>query len=534
MRDDLTVNAVWTGGKNPWVITFVVTIATFMEMLDTSVANVALPHMAGSLSVSQDETSWVLTSYLVANAVMLPVSGWISGRIGRKRYYMLSVALFTLSSLSCGLSDSIEWLVFSRLLQGLGGGGLAPTEQAILADTFPAEKRGMAMAMYGMAIVLAPAIGPTVGGVITDHYSWRWIFLINVPVGLVSLYMTQRWVSDPPHFVRQRDRSPVDYVGLLLLVVGLVCLELGLSTGEKEDWLNSAAIRAYFGVACVALVAFAAWEVRQAAPIVDVRSLRDPGFAAINLMMLCTGVVLYGTTLLLPQYVQRVMHYTAQQAGAVLSPGGLVVMILMPVVGKLVARKDPRWLVCFGFAWTSFALFYMSRHLYPAIDLRTAIGLRCLQTIGIAFLFVPINTLAYEGVPMERRRAVASIVNLSRNMGGELGIALVTSFVTRRSQVEQEHLSAQLSAADPRVSSALQQLGSVLERSGYAAHDALMQAQALLYQRVLSESITLATLEALRVIAVLTACMVPLAYLARRTGFGAGVYGVSRTGTRTG
>jgi DHA2 family multidrug resistance protein len=518
MQSASTNAEVWTGGKNPWVIAVVVTIATFMEMLDSSIANVALPQMAGNLSVTYDRTTWVITSYLVTNAIVLPISGWLATKIGRKRYYMFSVVLFTLSSLLCGFAPSLEWLVFFRLLQGIGGGGLAPTEQSILADTFPESKRGMAMALYGMAIITAPAIGPTVGGIITDHASWRWLFLINVPVGAMSLVLTQHYVSDPPHMkVKQAATGAVDYVGLGLLTVALGCLELTLSRGQEEDWFHSHEITLYAFTSAVTFVSFVFWEWQQESPIVEVRLFKLPGFAAVNLMMMCIAVVLYATTILLPQYTQSVMRYTAQQAGAVLSPGGLVVILLMPFVGGLTAKADARILVAFGFTVTSLSLFYMAHHLYPGIDMSSAIIMRCCQTVGVAFLFVPINTLSYNGVPLAQRHAVSSIVNLSRNIGGELGVAFVTTLIARRTQVHQAQLGEHVMNDLPGVRAALGALTNTLQRSGAAGQEALHKAQALIYQRLQVESMTLSTLDALYILGICAACMVPLVCMVRRS-----------------
>src|SRR5438477_127651 len=340
----------FTAGFNPWVIALTVTMATFMEVLDTAIANVSLPHIAGSLSVGQDESTWVLTSYLVSNAIILPVSGWLATRFGRKRFYMSCVALFTISSFLCGIAPNLASLIFFRVLQGLGGGGLAPSEQAILADTFPPAKRGMAFAVYGMAVVLAPAIGPTLGGFITDTYSWRWVFFINVPVGVLSLLLSSRVVQDPPHLAEMRKRvGPVDYVGLGLIAVGLGSLEVVLDTGQEKDWFASHAIVFYAVVATVALLAFVVWEWRHEHPIVEVRMFRDRNFAVSNLMMLVLGIALYGSTVLLPQYVQVWMGWSAQDAGMALSPGGVTVICLLPLVGRLVSKVDARYLIAFGF-----------------------------------------------------------------------------------------------------------------------------------------------------------------------------------------
>src|SRR5438094_8642523 len=305
----------FTGGYNPWVVALVVTLATFMEVLDTSIANVSLPHIAGSLSVSQDESTWVLTSYLMSNAGVLPVSGWFATRFGRKRFYMTCVVMFTASSFLCGIAPSLGWLIFFRILQGLGGGGLGPSEQAILADTFPPAKRGMAFAVYGMAVVLAPAIGPTLGGFITDHYSWRWVFFINVPVGIASMLLSSRILVDPPHLVEAKKRvGPIDGVGLGLIAVVLGALEYVLDKGQEEDWFHSHTIVVFATVAAVSLVSFVFWEWRQEHPVVEVRLFKSATFAVSNLMMLVLGMALYGSTVLLPQYLQVWMGYSAQDA----------------------------------------------------------------------------------------------------------------------------------------------------------------------------------------------------------------------------
>lgn len=512
----------WTGGHNPWVIALVVTMATFMEILDTSIANVSLPHIAGSLSVSQEESTWILTSYLVSNAVVLPISGWMANRIGRKRFYMTCVMLFTGSSFLCGIAPSLNTLIFFRVLQGVGGGGLGPSEQAILADTFPPQKRGMAFAVYGMAVVLAPAIGPTLGGFITDRYSWRWIFFINVPVGITSLLLTSRVVTDPPHVQAARARrEPVDFVGLILIAIGLAALEVVLDKGQEDNWFESPFITIFSIVSAVALVSFVLWERRHRAPIVDVNMFRDPSFASANFMMLILGAALFGSTVLLPQYLQVLMGYSAEQAGMVLSPGGFVVIVLLPLVGGLVSRVDARLLIGFGFMTLSIAMFYMTGHLYQGIDFRTAVQLRAFQSVGLAFLFVPINTLIYAGIPPQKNNAVSGIVNLARNMGGDIGIAFVTTFIARRSQMHQLRLTSHTSHYDPGFGAALAAVTRRLEHAGISAAAAAHKALAVVYEQMLGQAVTLAYLDAIRVLAIATALMVPLLFLTRQPKPGA-------------
>lgn len=508
----------FTGGHNPWVVALTVTMATFMEVLDTSIANVSLPHIAGNLSVSQDESTWVLTSYLVSNAIVLPVSGWFATRIGRKRFYMTCVALFTASSFLCGIAPNLGALVFFRVLQGVGGGGLAPSEQAILADTFPPSRRGMAFAVYGMAVVLAPAIGPTLGGFITDHFSWRWVFFINIPVGLLSLLLSNRVVVDPPRLLEARKRSGgIDYVGFGLVAIGLGALEYVLDKGQEDDWFASRAIVAFSAVSLVALISFVIWEWRQEHPVVDVRLFASKSFATANLMMLVLGMALFGSTVLLPQYLQVWMGYSAQQAGMALSPGAVVVILLLPLVGRLVSRVDGRWLIAFGFTSLSLALFHMAHTLYPGIDFSTAVWLRIYQSVGLAFLFVPINTVAYAGVPPSKNNAVSGIVNLSRNMGGDIGIALVTTLIARRSQVHQANLAARLDPGSGILQERLAGVARALERAGSSSVEAARQAYGFVYRQLALQAQTLAYLDVLFVLACFAAVMVPLVFLTRRT-----------------
>jgi len=511
----------FTGGFNPWVVALTVTLATFMEVLDTSIANVSLPHIAGSLSVGQDESTWVLTSYLMSNAVILPVSGWLATRFGRKRFYMTCVTLFTISSFLCGIAPNLASLIFFRVLQGLGGGGLAPSEQAILADTFPPAKRGMAFAVYGMAVVLAPAIGPTLGGFITDTYSWRWVFFINVPVGIVSLVLSSRVVRDPPHLAEMRKRvGPVDYVGLGLIALGLGSLEVVLDTGQQKDWFASRTITLYAATAAVALTTFVIWEWRHRHPVVEVRMFRDRNFAVSNLMMLVLGMALYGSTVLLPQYVQVWMGWSAQDAGMALSPGGLTVICLLPLVGRLVSRVDARYLIAFGFTTISVALYHMSRTIYPGMDFHTAMMLRIYQSVGLAFLFVPINTIAYAGVPPSKSNQVSGILNLSRNMGGDIGIAMVTTLIARRSQWHQANLVANVRPGEPLLLERLQGIAQSLQHAGVSAAQSTKLATAAIYRQVIQQAQTLAYLDVLFVLACFTAVMVPLVLLTRRAARG--------------
>src|SRR5215472_13348971 len=398
-----------------------------MEVLDTSIANVALPHMAGSLGASQEEATWVLTSYLVSSAIVLPISGWLSNRFGRKRFYMTCVALFTVCSLLCGMAQSLATLVIARVLQGLGGGGLAPSEQAILADTFPVEKRGQAFAVYGMAVVFAPAIGPTLGGWITDNFNWHWIFFINLPVGLLSLYLSNRNVEDPPHLIARKKaahESKVDFMGLGLVALGVGLLEFTLDKGQEKDWFSDIGIRITFFTA-----------------IVDLKLLKNRNFGTAVFLQLILGMVLFGSTVLIPQYLQSLLGYTAEQAGMVLSPAGFVMMIMMAVSGRLLGKADPRLITSLGYLYTAFAIFNLTR-----LDLTTSFGTvtlwRMIQVVGLPFIFIPISTLNYVGVPLSKTNQISSLSNFARNLGGSAGTALLTTYISRAAQVHQANLAA--------------------------------------------------------------------------------------------
>ncbi len=513
--------SAWKPRFNPWIIALTVTLATFMEVLDSSIANVALPHIAGGLSAGQDESTWVLTSYLVSNAIVLPMSGWLTSVIGRKRFYMTCVALFTISSVLCGLAPSLPLLIVFRILQGAGGGGMGPSEQAILADTFPPEKRGMAFSVYGMAVVVAPAIGPTLGGWITDNYDWRWIFFINVPVGILSLIMTNRVVEDPPHLRGKRGQKfSIDYIGLALLAVGIGFLQVVLDKGQEDDWFGSPFITTMSVVAAVSLVALAAWEWRQEHPIVDVKLLGQRNFGVACLMMLMLGVVLFGSTVLLPQYLQTVMGYTAEQAGKVLSPGGLAVIALLPLVGRLLGKIDARWLIAFGFLISAVALHHMT-NIYPGIDFRTAVEYRMFQSVGLAFLFVPITTASYVGVPPEKNNEVSGLTNLARNVGGGVGISLAQTLLARRAQFHQVHLVTHVTPYDAALRRMLDGLGHALVHRGVATVAATRHAYAVIYGMVQSQALTLAFVDVIWLLAIACGALTPLAFFMRRAKPGA-------------
>ncbi len=513
----------WAPKHNPWIIALTVTLATFMEVLDTSIANVALPHIAGNLSAGIDESTWVLSSYLVANAVILPISAWMAIQLGRKRFYMGCVVLFGLSSLLCGFAPNLGMLIFFRVLQGLGGGGLAPSEQAILADTFPPAKRGMAFAIYGMAVVMAPAIGPTLGGYITDNFNWRWIFFINVPVAIVSLLLTSRLVEDPPYLkAAKQTTGRVDWPGLGLLAVGIGAAQVVLDKGERDDWFSSGFINTFVITSVVCLVIALFWELHHENPVIDIRLFRNRNFLVSCVMMFMLGVALFGGTVLIPQLVQTLMGYTAEQAGEVLSPGAIVIILMLPFVGMMVGRLDPRKLIAVGWLLAAMAMFYMTATMSLGMTFREVILLRVYQMIGVAFLFVPIQTMCYVGIPPGKNNNVSGMTNLARNIGGSVGISVVTTLLARRGQFHQNRLAAHTSNFDPGFQAAVAGMAQALKASGVQATQATQMAYDRIYGALQAQASMLAYLDTIWIFAILAVLMVPLAFLMRRAKPGSG------------
>jgi len=516
-------------GYNPWLIAVVVSMATFMEVLDTSIANVSLPHIAGSVSATQDEATWVLTSYLVSNAIILPISGWLATVIGRKRFYMTCVALFAASSLLCGLAPNLPLLVFFRVLQGIGGGGLAPSEQAILTDTFPPQKRGMAFAVYGIAVVVAPAIGPTLGGWITDNFSWRWIFFINVPVGLLSLFLSNLVVVDPPELEARRKKLwktglNVDYIGFALVALGLGCLQVVLDKGQEDDWFGSRFITIFTVVSVISLVLCVIRELTTPHPIVDLPLMKDRTFLVSNIIMFMVGFILYGSTVLIPQFLQVLLGYTATDAGLAITPGGFVVMLMMPLVGTLVSKYPAKYLIMFGLAVSSASLYHMTSF-NLLIDYRTVAWARVFQATGLAFLFVPINTAAYAGLPREKSNNASALLNLARNIGGSFGISLVTTIIARRSQFHQSVLVDRFSTYNSAYGAMVANLGRRLGSTGGSGSVlGAEQARGVLNSMLLRQSSMLAYIDAFYVLSVSALVMIPLVMLMRsnKPGHGGG------------
>jgi DHA2 family multidrug resistance protein len=505
------------GTINPWVIAITVTLATFMEVLDTSIANVALPHISGSLSAGADESTWVLTSYLVSNAIVLPLSGWFSGLIGRKRFYMSCVALFTVSSFLCGLAPSLGVLVIFRILQGAGGGGLQPSEQAILNDTFSLEKRGMAFAVYGLAVVVAPTIGPWLGGWITDNFSWRWIFYINVPVGIISLILTNFLISDPPYMKKSNLKAGfrIDYIGIGLISLGLGSMQIILDKGQRDDWLSSGFIRSFFALMIFGIIGGIIWELRQKEPVVDLKMLKDRNFAISTMAMFFLGFVLYASTVLIPQMLQELLGYTAQLAGMALSPGGAVIMCMMPVVGILVSKVDTRILITFGCIVSASALFVMAGW-DLGLDYGHAVRARMLQSFGLAFLFIPINVAAFAYVPKEKTNMGTGIINLARNIGASVGIATVTTMLDRRTQFHQSRLTENANDYSAAYHNMLNGLQTKLVAAGSTAAHATAQAHGMIYNTIQRQAVMLSFIDNFKMLGVVFLAVIPVLLMMKK------------------
>ena len=514
---------VWQPRYNPWLIAVVVALAAFMEVLDTSIANVALPYIAGSLGASNDQSTWVLTSYLVSNAIILPISGWLAGRLGRKRFFMACLGIFTVSSLLCGIAPSLGLLLFFRVLQGAGGGGLQPMAQAILADTFPPEKRGLAFALYGITAIIAPTIGPTLGGWITFNYTWRWIFFINIPVGIATWLLVRRFVEDPPYLSKIKSAGiKLDYIGIALLTLGIGSLQVLLDKGQEDDWFGSRFITTLIIMATACLISLVIWEWFQKAPIIDVRMFKSFNFASANLMTFMLGILLFSALVLMPQFLQTLLGYTSELAGLALSAGGLVLLFEMPIVGQLTTKVQARYLIAFGWLGLSVAMFYSTTRIDLLMSFRAAVLLRIGQVIGLGFLFVPINLVAYIGVAPEKNNSVAGIVNFMRNIGSSVGTSLVTTLIARRSQFHQARLVQYARIDSPNFQNSANGLTQQLTHFGLSAPDAQMHAYARIYQSLQVQAGSLAYIDTFMVLSVAAAIMFFLTFALKKNDPGGG------------
>jgi MFS transporter, DHA2 family, multidrug resistance protein len=432
----------WRPRFNPWLIAVVVTLAAFMEILDTTIVNVALPYIAGSLSVSNDQATYALTSYLVANGIVLTISGWISDTIGRKRYFLICIAMFTVCSFLCGIASSLGQLVMFRLMQGFFGGGLQPNQQSIILDTFEPAKRGAAFGVTAIATIVAPVLGPTLGGYITDQTTWRWIFFVNIPVGAIAVLLNFILVEDPPWEKEKQKRRTrgIDYIGLSLITLGLGCLQIVMDRGEDDDWFGSKFIVTMAVLAFLGIAGAICWLLTAKKPIINLDVFKDRNFTTGCILIAAMGLILYASSVIIPQFAQQELGYNAYLSGLILSPGGVVVIILIPFVGQMMKRIQTRYLVMIGFSLMGVALVYSSG-LVPYIDFFTLVTMRSAQTAALAFLFVPISTITYLTLPMRMRSDGAALFSMFRNVAGSIGISGATALTTQRTQANQAHLS---------------------------------------------------------------------------------------------
>jgi DHA2 family multidrug resistance protein len=496
---------------NPWIVTIAVMLATFMEVLDTTVVNVSVPHIAGNVGATVDEGTWVVTSYLVSNAIILPMSGWLANRFGRRRILMTCVAGFTLTSLLCGLATSLDSLIFFRVLQGLTGGGLQPLAQAVLLETFPPRKHGTAMAAFGLGIILAPILGPTLGGYITDNYNWRWIFYLNLPVGVFSLFMMNAFVHDP-HYIGKHRNGSVDLWGIGFLALGFGMLQVVLDTGQKKDWFGSPQIRLWTFLCIFGLVAMVIRELTARDPVVDLRVLKNRTFSAGTLIMTMVGFVLYGSLMLLPIFLQTLLGYPALQSGLAVSPRGLGSLCAMPIVGQLTNRYDPRKLLLVGSlvgGWTMFSLSYLNLNagywdiFWPQV----------IQGSAMTFLFIPLMAVSMAGISREKLGNATSIYNLMRNIGGSFGIAAMNTFLARRSQVHQDQMVSHISAFDHNSQMMWRDLSGWFQLQGSNQVAAARKALGALYGMLQRQAMMLSFVEAFWVMGLIFLSMAPLLLL---------------------
>ncbi len=502
----------WKPAANPWLIAVTVTLAAFMEILDTTIVNVALPHIAGSLSASQDDATWTLTSYLVANGIVLPISGFLGKLIGRKRYFLICIASFTACSLMCGLSTSLPELIIFRLLQGFFGGGLQPNQQSIILDTFPPSMRSKAFSITAVATIVAPVLGPTLGGYLVDTYNWRWIFLINLPVGMLCFFGVLSLVEDPPwqkSALKTGEKLNIDWTGIGLITLGLGCLQVFLDRGEDDDWLSSPFIATMAVMAAVGLSTAVCWLLYAKKPVVDIRVLKDRNFALGCFAIFCMAFILYSSAVLIPQLAQRELGWTATWAGLVLSPGALMIVFLIPILGKLILpRVQTRYLIAFGFFSMGCAMVY-SHHLAPNIDFRTLTSMRMAQTFSLAFLFVPISTISFMTIPKRLNGDAASLYTMFRNIAGSIGISVATALITSRSQIRMAHLSQYMTPLYQPFNEALSQIRNGLQANGTSTSLAVP----LLYHNFTTQAAILAYEDVFAICSIMAFCVVPFAFM---------------------
>jgi DHA2 family multidrug resistance protein len=510
------------GKRNPWLIAAVISIATFMEVLDSSIANVALSHIAGALGANASESTWVLTSYLVASAVILPASAWLSGVLGRKRFYLLCVALFTASSFLCGIAPNLESLIAFRVLQGLGGGGMAPIEQSMLADTFPPEKRAQAFALYGVAVIVAPTLGPALGGYITDTWSWNWIFFINLPIGAIALVLVSWLVSEPEVLKRERRERlkgglKFDFFGFVLVALWLGCLEFVLDKGQENDWFASGTIRAFAAISFVSMLMLFPWEYTRKDPIVNVRLIFQRQFGGCLLAMLGVGAILYASTQVMPALVQSSFGYSATLAGLMLLPGGLAMAFLMPVSGQITKYVQPKFVIAGALVILSLALWHTT-NLAPDASFQYFAWSRVYHMVAMPFLFIPITSASYVGIPSQNTEQAASLMNIARNTGGSMGISLYTTLLAQHQQLHQSRLVESIYPSSIEYQNTLSQLTEYFLQRGSSRLDAQQQAIAFIGQQVSRQATLLSYIDMFAMLGTLAIILMAIVLILLRTG----------------
>ncbi|MGE5308550.1 MAG: DHA2 family efflux MFS transporter permease subunit, partial [Deltaproteobacteria bacterium] len=484
---------------NKWLITLSVLLPTLLEVIDTSVVNVSLNHIRGSLSAGIDEATWTITAYLVSNAIIIPLSGWLSRVFGRRRYLLFSVILFTFSSFMCGSSKTLAMLVFFRILQGIGGGGMQPLSQAILLETFPPHQYGMAMAMFGIGIMVGPIVGPVLGGWITDNWSWPWIFYINIPLGILSLIMISTFIFDPPYLKHGREKEEIDYWGIGLITVGLGCLQVVLDKGQREDWFQSSFIVWLSVIAAISLIAFVFVELRAKHPVVDMKVFKDKSFSSANVIQATAFFVMFSSIILLPLFVQELMGYTAYLAGLVMGPGGIATLCTLPVVGQLISRKfNPKIILAFGLCMVAFSS-YVASQLNLSVDFYQVVMPRVFLGLGMGMVFVPLASMAFSTIPKHEMGNATSVFNLNRNISGSFGVAFMTTLLAQRAQFHQARLTEQLNPYDMRYQIAVRKLGN----PG-------------IYGQLMRQSNLNAFMDCFYISAIIMLCVIPLILLLRR------------------
>lgn len=496
---------------NPWLIAFIASLATFMEVLDTTIVNVALNHIAGSLSATQIESTWILTSYLLTNAIILPISGWIASVFGRKQYFMFSVAAFTVSSFFCGAAESLVALVIFRAIQGLTGGGLQPLQQAIILDTFPVHMRGTAFATTAITIIIAPALGPTLGGLITDNFSWRWIFYINIPFGLVTLWLAKKYLRNPAHAEPQGMKGKkLDFIGLTLIAICLSTLQLILDKGETENWFESDFI-IILTILCVSTFVFGIyWLLKQTDPFIEVKLLKIPSFTAACLIVFVIGFVLYSSNLLLPFLLQSHFGYDATLSGLILSPGAMVILLITPIMGKFLINKIyAKYLIAIGFLFTSYGMYYTA-HFSPETNFEAFVFFRIMQCIGLPFLFIPASAIAYMDIQQNMNNKASAIYALFRNIGGSLGVSISAAIINHNSQKYQNYLAADLSNGDTEYINYLNDLIYKFQALGLSKMEATNKAMGYTYQELIKQSSLLAYVESFYIMSAISLVLIPM------------------------